>query len=175
MKYGRFCLPVILLMLIGAPVSHAVLRGSELPPPTAPSYPHYTAGFEAFKRQDWQGVIEHMTQAIKRRPWSDNAYNAIGYAYRQLGNYPSAITHYQQALHLNPHHRGALEYLGETYLLMGCVTKAQHILATLESVCKRVTGASDMVHWQEHCEEWKELKAVIDSTRHADRTGCNID
>ena len=50
------------------------------------------------------------------RPWDAEAHNLAGHAYRKLGDYERALTLYDQALRLNPHHRGALEYLGEAYL-----------------------------------------------------------
>jgi tetratricopeptide (TPR) repeat protein len=49
----------------------------------------------------------------------------MGFASRKLGNYRQALVHYQTALELNPHHRGALEYLGEAYLEMGCAAQAR--------------------------------------------------
>jgi Flp pilus assembly protein TadD len=150
------------LTLILATAAHAVMSGSDRPPPTVSSQADYQAGMEAFKRGDWPGVIDSMTQAIQRRPWHDDAYNAMGYAYRQMGNYPAALAAYHQALELNPHHRGALEYLGETYLLMGCRAKARELLTTLAAACQRVSPEAGK-HWQETCEEWSDLKAAIDA------------
>ena len=61
-------------------------------------------------------MIEHMTRVIAQRPWHDDAHNLMGFAYRKLGDYDRALEAYDRALELNPHHRGALEYLGEAYL-----------------------------------------------------------
>ncbi len=175
MTKSRLFLPLILLVIMSVSASYAAFRGEEAPPLTTPSHPHYTAGIEAFNREDWQGVIDHMTHALERRPWNDNAYNAMGYAYRKLGNYPTAITHYQKALRLNPYHRGALEYLGETYLHLGCREKVQEILAQLQTTCKRVTKTHTLDHWQESCEEWKDLKAAFDATPAQDNSTCRRD
>jgi Flp pilus assembly protein TadD len=174
MRCLRRGLQVSLFILILATAAHAVLSDSDSPPPTTPSQPGYYAGMEAFKRGDWQGVIDSMHQAIKRRPWHDDAYNAMGYAYRQLGNYPAALAAYQKALDLNPHHRGALEYLGETYLLMGCVAKAREILTTLATACQRVSDDTGN-RWRETCEEWLDLKAAIDTSPQQIRTHCPPD
>ncbi len=57
-----------------------------------------------------------MARVIELRPWDAEAYNLAGHAHRKLGDYERALAFYDQALDLNPHHRGALEYLGEAYL-----------------------------------------------------------
>jgi tetratricopeptide (TPR) repeat protein len=163
-----------LFTLILATTAQAVLSGSDSPPPTAPSHPDYHAGMDAFKRGDWRAVITYMTKAIERRPWHDDAYNAMGYAYRQLGNYPAALSSYHKALELNPHHRGALEYLGETYLFMGCAAKARETLAILATACQRLSDAAGN-RWQQTCEEWLDLKAAIDASRQQDRPDCHPD
>src|SRR5690606_38026878 len=127
--YVLLCLVVLLL----APPTSAVMNDYDTPS-AAPSDEDYAAGQEALKRADWQEVIDHMGRVIARRPWHDDAHNLIGYAYRQLGDYTRSLEHYQQALDLNPYHRGALEYLGETYLAMGCPAQAKAMLARLETV-----------------------------------------
>jgi tetratricopeptide (TPR) repeat protein len=88
----------------------------------------------------------------------------MGYAYRKLGDYHRALAHYQQALDLNPHHRGALEYLGELYLAMGCLAQANEVLARLETACRRIAGDAAKGDWQTGCGEWQELKAAIDAS-----------
>jgi len=167
----RCGLQLCLFTLILATAAHAVMSGSDSPPPTVSSQPDYTAGMDAFKRGDWQGVIDSMTQAIQRRPWHADAYNAMGYAYRQQGNYPAALTAYHKALEFNPHHRGALEYLGETYVLMGCKAKAQELLTTLAAACQRVFDEAGK-RWQETCEEWSDLKAAIGAAQQQPPTDC---
>jgi Flp pilus assembly protein TadD len=167
-------LQLCLFTLILATAAHAVMSGYDSPPSTASNQPAYNVGMEAFKRGDWQGVIDSMSQAIKRRPWHDDAYNAMGYAYRQMGNYPAALAAYDKALELNPYHRGALEYLGETYLLMGCRAKAQTLLTTLATACQRVSNEAGK-RWQETCEEWWDLKAAIDASPQQTGPDCPRD
>ncbi|MGH8071866.1 MAG: tetratricopeptide repeat protein [Candidatus Entotheonellia bacterium] len=158
--HARLCL---LMLLVAAPTL-AVMSDDDSPRPT-PSDPDYAAGLAAFERADWQGVIASMGQVLARRSWHDDAHNLMGYAYRKLGDYPRALEHYQQALGLNPHHRGALEYLGETYLAMGRLTEAHTTLTRLEIACKRITSDGSADGWKSGCEEWQELKAAIDSYR----------
>ena len=60
-----------------------------------------------------------------------------------------AFEHYERALQLNPRHRGAHEYLGEAYLLVNDLPKAEVHLAALEKICLIP------------CEEYDDLKKAI--------------
>jgi tetratricopeptide (TPR) repeat protein len=132
-----FCAFFALLSLSLALPALAVMSDSESPR-QAPHDPDYAAGLAAFQRADWQNVLAAMTRVVARRPWDDDAYTLMGFASRKLGNYRQALVHYQKALELNPHHRGALEYLGETYLEMGCAAPARELLTRLEAACQRL-------------------------------------
>lgn len=121
----------------------------------------YAAGVAAFEREDWRGVIDHMALAIEARPWNDNAFNLTGFAHRKLGDYPAALTAYDRALTLNPHNRGALEYLGEAYLELDRPEDAKAILDRLADVCRIVaTFPADPVA---DCHEWVELSEAYDA------------
>jgi tetratricopeptide (TPR) repeat protein len=133
----------------------------------------YAAGLEAFERSDWQGVIDNMSKVAARRPWDENAHNLIGYAYRKRGDYRRALEHYLQALDLNPHHRGALEYLGEAYVEMGCPGRAHAMLDRLETECKRLLAAAD--DWQANCREWRQLQTAIAAANGQTRAACPLD
>jgi tetratricopeptide (TPR) repeat protein len=134
--------------------------------------PDYATGVAAFERADWPGVIDYMGKVVARRPWRDDAYTFMGYAYRKLGNYGEALAHYHKALELNPHHRGALEYLGEAYLEMDCTQRATELLSRLETTCKRITSGTSQSDWKSACHEWRELKAAIDAAD-ANNSGCD--
>jgi tetratricopeptide (TPR) repeat protein len=125
----------------------------------------FDAGRAAFERQDWPGVIAAMTKVVERQPWHDEAYNLLGFAHRKLGDYDRALEFYDKALDLNPHNRGALEYLGEAYLEMGQPARAEAILGRLSEECRRVLPAGDGQDWPRQCEEWQELKAAYDAHR----------
>ena len=78
--------------------------------------------------------------------------NLMGYSHRKAKtpDYAAAERYYTEALRIDAKHKGALEYSGELYLMMGDMTKAEARLAALDSSC----GKS--------CEEYKDLKAEID-------------
>jgi len=66
----------------------------------------------------------------------EDLFNLLAYSYRKLGNFDTALEHYQTALRIDPNHRGANEYIGELYLETGNLAKAEEHLAVLKKVCK---------------------------------------
>lgn len=84
---------------------------------------------------------------------SDNAdaYNYLGFAYRNMGEYEKSKKNYDRALEINADHRGAREYLGELYLKLDKPSAAREQLAKLDEICSY------------GCSEYDELKAAIDA------------
>jgi tetratricopeptide (TPR) repeat protein len=146
-------------MIAGAPAV-AITGLDESPPAPAGAVDHYGLGFAAHKRGDWQAVIDHMAKVIERRPWDAEAHNLSGHAWRKLGDYERALVLYDKALELDPHHRGALEYLGEAYLELDRPDDAGALLERLAIACRRVADGPD---WQADCEEWQDLKEAYDA------------
>jgi tetratricopeptide (TPR) repeat protein len=147
------------LLLAAAPIGPAgAVTGFDAEPPAAAAGDPYAAGVAAFEQEDWQAVLEHMRAALAARPWLDNAHNLMGFAYRKLGDYPAALDAYAKALSLNPHNRGALEYLGEAYLELDRPDDAKATLDRLADACRLLAhGAVDPLV---KCEEWQELSAA---------------
>lgn len=127
-----------------------------------PADPDDAAGRAAFEREDWQGVIDHMARVIERRPADDEAHNLMGYAHRKLGHYDQALAFYDRALALNPHHRGALEYLGEAYLELDQPQLAKATLDRLAAECRRIAIDAMTGGVGAGCEEWVELNEAYD-------------
>jgi tetratricopeptide (TPR) repeat protein len=173
MQRLQLCLCFCLLMLAVALPTWGIMSDDESQRPLSDDT-DYANGIAAFERADWQAVIDSMAKVVERRPWRDNAYNLMGFAYRKLGNYRSAIKHYHKALDLNPHNRGALEYLGETYLELHCVVQAHEVLSRLETACKRITADLTKDTWLSDCAEWQELKTAIDAARSRDKSDCAL-
>jgi tetratricopeptide (TPR) repeat protein len=111
--------------------------------------PDFKAGKQALGAQDWSGAIAAFKLAALRDPFNADIQNYIGYAYRRLRQLEPAIGHYQQALALNPRHRGAREHLGEAYLVLGEPARAEQMLMELENLCLIP------------CEEYDDLKQAI--------------
>ncbi|MFC3227454.1 tetratricopeptide repeat protein [Marinibaculum pumilum] len=97
--------------------------------------PDFTAGQKAIEMKDWQAAIDALTAYVRREPNSADAFNYLGYAQRNLGNYDAAFAAYGQALKIDPDHKGAHEYVGEAYLQTGNLAKAEEHLSKLDELC----------------------------------------
>jgi Flp pilus assembly protein TadD len=97
--------------------------------------PDFAAGKRAIGAGEWEGAIKALTNAALRDDRNADIQNYLGYAYRRLRQFDSAMQHYQRALTLNPRHRSAHEHLGEAHLAQGDLAKAKEPLAALEQIC----------------------------------------
>jgi tetratricopeptide (TPR) repeat protein len=70
-----------------------------------------------------------------REPDNADARNLLGFSYRQGGRLDLALEQYKRALTIDPRHRGAHEYIGETYLKMGDRASAMRHLEALRKLC----------------------------------------
>ena len=93
-----------------------------------------------------------MNLAAKEDPRNADVQNLLGYSYRKRSNpdLTKAFEHYNEALKLNPRHKGAHEYIGEAYLMDKKPAEAQKHLAQLEVLCGNKT-----------CEEYADLAKAI--------------
>jgi len=111
--------------------------------------PDYAAGKQAIDAKEWSTAIKSLTSAALRDTRNADLQNYLGYAYRNAGQLDVAFRHYQRALQLNPRHRGAHEYVGEAYLIVHNLAKAEEHLAALHKICLIP------------CEEYADLKKKI--------------
>jgi tetratricopeptide (TPR) repeat protein len=150
---------LLILALLAAPYV-AVAADSSPSPASRPSDP-YLERFDAAKaRQDWPAAAAAMKEAVAARPDSADYHNLYAYSLRKGGtqDMDQVFKHYNEALRLDPKHRGAHEYLGEAYLTVGNVAKAKDELAALDKLC--FFG----------CSEFNELKSAI--SQHEARTAA---
>jgi Flp pilus assembly protein TadD len=111
--------------------------------------PDYAAAAAALKAGDVGRAVPRLLQALKRFPDNANLHNELGFAYRNLKQFDQAFVHYRRALAINPQHRGAHEYIGEAYLMVGDLPAAERHLASLRSICLLP------------CEEMRDLEKAI--------------
>ena len=111
--------------------------------------PDYAAGKQAIDTKDWSTAIKSLNSAALRDTRNADLQNYLGYAYRNAGQLDLAFRHYQRALQLNPRHRGAHEYVGEAYLIVHNLAKAEEHLVALQKICLIP------------CEEYADLKKKI--------------
>lgn len=89
----------------------------------------------AIEREEWDTAIARLKSAERMDPGSADVQNLLGYAHRMKGDIEQSFAYYHRALQLNPDHRGAHEYIGRSYLLLGQEDKARAHLAHLERTC----------------------------------------
>lgn len=126
---------------------------SEDDPQAAARDPDYAAGKQAIESKNWPEAARRLLQAALREPDNADLHNHLGYANRNLKRFDLAFKHYKRALELSPRHRGAHEYIGEAYLLVGDLASAERHLAALREICRLP------------CEEFSDLQAAIDTHR----------
>ena len=71
----------------------------------------------------------------KDQPENADAWNLTGYANRKLGDFPQSEAAYEEALRLDPKHTRAMEYMGELYLTLDELDKAEALLKRLNKLC----------------------------------------
>ena len=95
----------------------------------------YMAGRAALKAGDAGAALRRFESARRRFPDSADLHNELGFAHRKLRQMDKAFDHYKRALIIEPRHRGAHEYIGEAYLMVGDIASAEKHLAALKSIC----------------------------------------
>lgn len=127
-----------IIALFAAPAVLAAGGGDEPRAVTAqPADPVIEKVLAANAQRDWGASQDLLREALTRNPGNADYHNLYAYAIRK-GTNPSldlVFRHYNEALRINPEHRGAHEYLGEAYLMVGNVAKAKEELATLDRLC----------------------------------------
>lgn len=97
----------------------------------------------------WTAAIAKLTLIVKASPKSADAYNLLGFSYRNAGDMKAAGAAYARALKLDPKHTGALEYQGILFIKLGQMDKAKANLALI----KTISGANS--------EEYQDLAKAI--------------
>jgi tetratricopeptide (TPR) repeat protein len=86
-------------------------------------------------QKDYGGAVEELKKVADAGSADWN--NLMGYSLRKSGAGMAAESEkfYNEALRIDPKHRGALEYSGELYLMMGNLPMAEQRLAALDKAC----------------------------------------
>jgi tetratricopeptide (TPR) repeat protein len=102
--------------------------------------------------KDWPGAAEVLKKAVARDPGNAEYHNLFAYSVRHTANPDMTVVlqHYREALRIAPQHRGAHEYIGEAYLMVGDLPKAKEHLVALDKLCF-IT-----------CAEYRDLKKAIE-------------
>jgi Tfp pilus assembly protein PilF len=105
--------------------------------PMPPKDPVLEKVSAATDRQDWAGAQGILRDALAREPRNADYHNMYAYTVRKGPNPDMSLVfkHYNEALAIDPKHRGAHEYLGEAYLMVGNLPKAKEELGVLDKLC----------------------------------------
>ena len=139
-------------MLLAAIVAFAPIAAAdpyEADPDLATRDEDYAAGKRAAEKKEWADAARLFKRAEVRNPDHADLQNILGFSYRNLKQYDLAFKHYKRAIEIDPRHRGAHEYIGETYLMTGDPAGAERHLAALKEICLLP------------CEESKDLERAI--------------
>ncbi|HEY5900294.1 MAG TPA: tetratricopeptide repeat protein, partial [Burkholderiales bacterium] len=123
----------ILALLLYANAAFA----ADTPSSAANSDPTIERYRAASDKQDWKAAAELMRDGVARDPGNADYHNLYAYSLRKGGtkDMDQVFKHYNEALRIDPKHRGAHEYLGEAYLMVGNVAKAKEHLGALDKIC----------------------------------------
>jgi Flp pilus assembly protein TadD len=119
--------------------------------PSVSSAPDKLAGARAqIAAKQWAAAVDELKHVNDTASADWN--NLMGYSLRK-GKTPdldAAERYYDEALRIDPKHRGALEYSGELYLMKGDLATAEKRLAALDKLCFMP------------CEQYTDLKKAVE-------------
>ena len=153
-RCGLFFVPLVLAVLVAgrpAPAGADGGGGGQGADPTKPADPQYTAAVKAIKASEYTKAIPLLEGVVSRDGKNADAYNWLAYATRKTGNAAGSLPIYEKALAIDPKHRGAHEYIGEAYLVLDDLPKAEEHLRTLDSLCMF------------SCSEYRDLKRAVEA------------
>lgn len=142
------------LLILFAAASFAVDMG-------APANDKLSAARTKIAAKDFPGAVEELKRV--NDPANADWNNLMGYSLRKAGaaNAAESERYYNEALRIDPKHKGALEYSGELYLQTGDLARAEQRLAVLDKAC--TFG----------CEEYSDLKKAIAQYKAGNRTSSS--
>ncbi len=106
-------------------------------PPAETRDPVIEKAAAATKRQDWASAADVLKGGLATDPNNASYHNLYAYSLRKSANPDMNLVfkHYNEALRIDPKHRGAHEYIGEAYLMVGNLPKAKEHLSALDKLC----------------------------------------
>ena len=134
-RFARLTRATLLSTAIALSATIAGADPYEADPDLAARDEDYAAGKRAVEKGDWAQAARLFKRAEMRHPDHADLQNILGFSYRNLKQYEAAFKHYRRAIEIDPRHRGAHEYIGETYLMTGNLAGAEQHLAALREIC----------------------------------------
>ena len=101
-------------------------------------------------KKRYERALKLLIKSNKEKPDQADTLNYLGFTTRKLGNYEEGEKYYLLGLKIEPNHKGINEYLGELYVVTNRIELAKQRLNVLKNC---------------NCEEYKELKDIIDGNK----------
>ena len=98
----------------------------------------------------YEKAQKFLLKSNKKIPNKADTLNYLGFTTRKLGDFENGEKYYLEGLTIEPNHIGINEYLGELYVSTNRINLAKDRLKVLENC---------------NCEEYNELKEIIDGTK----------
>jgi Flp pilus assembly protein TadD len=95
----------------------------------------FEEALDFIERGWYRRAISNLQQVTYMEPGNADAWNELGFSYRNVENYRQSEAAYKRALGLDPEHLGALNYQGYLYIETGRVEQARENLSTLGALC----------------------------------------
>lgn len=146
---------IVLLGLMALPGAASALGTTSTPEPRQVDL--YKQAADLIEDEKYAKAIPLPRKSIQEKGEYADALNLLGYANRKLGDKARALTYYTKALNLEPKHLGANEYLGELYLEMNDLAKAEEHLGVLKSACGDCDEYDDLA---DQIEDYKEERGL---------------
>lgn len=102
----------------------------------------YSKALKVIKAGNYQEAIHLLKLSDKKKPKDADINNLLGFTHRKIGELDKAAAYYLKALIIDGKHKGALEYQGELFLMIGDKAAAEENLRKLDKICW--LGCSEM-------------------------------
>ena len=123
---------IIMMSFLGA---QAFAAGSDDYAATAAKPAAYNKALALIKDKNYDQAIVKLKQAEVSAKKDADIQNLLGFAHRKSGELDEAANYYKSASALDPKHKGALEYQGELFLMLGDKVSAEKNLQKLDKIC----------------------------------------
>jgi tetratricopeptide (TPR) repeat protein len=119
------------------------------------TFDDYATAKRLIKHEQYADAIPHLEKALAKHPHDADVFNYLGYTHRMVGvgetapardnDFKLSFAYYQQALAIDPNHKGVHEYLGELFLQMNDLNAAHHEMNELVILCPDGCEERDML------------------------------
>ena len=130
MHFKAFAMFGAILLLTAGPSTVAWSFGSG-----SSQKPSFEEGRDLALEGKYEAAIGKLQRVVEDDSQNADAWNMLGFSYRNTGEFDLAWDAYERALAIDPAHKGAHEYVGEWYLMQGDIASAKRQLKKLEALC----------------------------------------